>query len=142
MKERVVAAAMLISMISTCASATERIYQDLGGQIGHYLAKYQALRRSGERVVIDGVCASACTMILGIIPRDRICVTLRAVLEFHTAWDYAPSGGQTANTDGNHILWSNYPSSVRSWIKQHGGLREQVVSLSGPELFSMYPACP
>src|SRR5436190_14511282 len=27
-----------------------------------YLAKYQALRASGERVEIDGTCASACTM--------------------------------------------------------------------------------
>ena len=36
------------------------------------------LRKSGQRVVIDGTCASACTLVLGVIPHDRICVTSRA----------------------------------------------------------------
>ena len=142
MKLRAVAAVMLLSMISTNATAAVRIADDRGGQIGLYLAKYHALRTSGEHVVIDGLCASACTMILGIVPRNRICVTQRAVLQFHNAYDFTPSGGQTVNSDGNRILWSNYPSDVRSWIQQHGGLREQVVSLRGQELFAMYPACP
>jgi hypothetical protein len=42
-----------------------RIADDTGGQIGAYLAKYRALKASGERVEIDGTCASACTMLLG-----------------------------------------------------------------------------
>ena len=46
---------------------TVLIADDTGGQIGPYLAKYRALRASGERVEIDGTCASACTMLLGII---------------------------------------------------------------------------
>jgi len=41
---------------------------------------------NGEQVMIDGTCASACTMLLGVIPRNRICVTPRAVLAFHSAW--------------------------------------------------------
>ena len=35
----------------------------------------------GEQVVIDGPCLSACTA-LGVIPRERICVTPRARLGF------------------------------------------------------------
>jgi hypothetical protein len=142
MKARTVIAVMLLSMISSYATAAVTISDDRGGQIGHYLAKFHALRASGEHVVIDGLCASACTMILGIVPRARICATRRAILEFHSAYDFTQSGGQAVNSDGNRILWSNYPSDVRSWIQQHGGLREQVVSLRGPELFAMYPACP
>jgi hypothetical protein len=45
------------------ASSTVRIGNDGGGQIGAYLAKYRALKVSGERVEIDGACASACTML-------------------------------------------------------------------------------
>jgi hypothetical protein len=133
---------LLIMMSIVSASATVRIYEDRGGQIGDYLAKYQALRMSGERVVIDGSCASACTMLLGEIPRNRICVTPRAVLEFHTAWDLTPSGTQIANSAGNKILWSSYPSDVRKWINRHGGLRSQILYLRGPELAAMYPTCP
>jgi hypothetical protein len=117
------------------ASAAVRIYDNPGGQIGAYLAKYHALRLSGERVVIDGPCASACTMLLGVIPRNRICVTSRAVLAFHAAWDPTPSGNQVVNSEGNHILWSSYPPDVRNWISRHGGLGPQIVYLRWPELF-------
>lgn len=141
MKARTLSAILLVMMSGASASATIRIYDDRGGQIGDYLAKYQALRASGEHVVIDGTCASACTMLLGEIPRNRICVTPRAVLEFHTAWDPTPSGNQVVNSAGNQILWSSYPSDVRQWISRHGGLRPQIIYLRGPELAAMYPLC-
>ena len=41
--------------------------------------------QSGERVVIDGPCLSACTLVLSTVPSNRICVTRRAVLGFHAA---------------------------------------------------------
>jgi hypothetical protein len=34
--------------------AAERILDDSGGRIGTYLTKYEELRKSGQRVVIDG----------------------------------------------------------------------------------------
>jgi hypothetical protein len=142
MKSSLVLAAMLLVTVSAApASAAVRITDDRGGQIGEYLTKYHALRASGERVEIDGTCASACTMLLGTIPRDRICVTPRAVLEFHTAWDPTPSGGQVVNSAGNQILMSNYPSAVRQWISRHGGLRSRIIYLRGAELAAMYPPC-
>jgi hypothetical protein len=136
-----IAAAMLLMMNLVPAAATLRISDDRGGQIGNYLAKYQAVKKSGEHVQIDGVCASACTMLLGIIPANRICITSQAVLEFHTAWDPTPSGGQIVNTEGNQILWSHYPENIRNWISRHGGLRPQVLYLRGAELSTMYPTC-
>ena len=133
--------AMLLTLISIAsASATTRISDDPGGEIGAYLAKYQALRASGDRVEIDGSCASACTMLLGVIPRNRICVTPRAVLAFHSAWTPTSEGEQISSA-GNYYLWSNYPSDVRKWIIAHGGLHSQIIYLSGPELTAMYPAC-
>ncbi|MFZ2082616.1 MAG: hypothetical protein WAV38_39360 [Xanthobacteraceae bacterium] len=140
MKTRAMSATMLLLMSISSAFAAVRIYDDRGGQIGEYLAKYQALRVSGEQVVIDGTCASACTMLLGTIPRNRICVTPRAVLEFHAAWDPRPAG-QVVSSAGNHILWSSYPSGVRKWISRHGGLASRIIYLRGPELYAMYPIC-
>jgi hypothetical protein len=80
-------------------------------------------------------------MILGAFPENRLCVTPRAVFEFHAAWDFTPPGGHAVSTAGNQILWSNYPSAIRKWITRHGGLRLQIIYLYGPELNAMYPAC-
>ena len=63
-----------------------RISDDVGGRIGAYVEQYSQVKQNGERVVIDGTCLSACTLVLGIVPRDRICVTRRAMLGFHAAW--------------------------------------------------------
>jgi hypothetical protein len=141
MKVRAALVFMLFLAGMTVASATVRIHDDSGGQIGDYLAKFKALRSSGERVEIDGTCASACTMLLGTIPRNRICVTPQAVLEFHSAWDPAPYGGEVTSEAGNRILWSNYPGPVRKWISRHGGLHSQTIKLSGAALAAMYPTC-
>jgi hypothetical protein len=140
MKAHVVSAAMLLLMSLVSAFATVRISDDRGGQIGEYLARFKALRLSGEHVVIDGTCASACTMLLGIIPRNRICVTPRAALAFHAAWD-PTLGGQVVSNAGSQILWSNYPSYLRKWIIRHRGLRSRMIYLRGPELFAMYSIC-
>ena len=120
--------------------AGERILDDSGGRIGNYLTRYEALRKSGRRVAIDGTCASACTLVVGVIPRDRICVTPRAVLAFHAAWDLSLTGLQI-NAPGTKYLWSHYPDSVRRWITRHGGLRSQTIYLGGRELAAMFSTC-
>ena len=79
-------------------------------------------------------------MLLGVIPRSRICVTPRAVLAFHSAWDPTSTGVQSSNA-GNAHLWANYPGDVRKWIAQHGGLHARIIYLSGRELSAMYPPC-
>ena len=149
MMSRALAAALLPAMMMTVtmtadlaqATGTVTISDDRGGRIGDYLAKYQALKRSGEEVVVDGTCASACTMLLGIIPANRICVTPRAVFEFHAAWDMTPSGGKTISRAGDRVLWSYYPGKVRRWIVRHGGLRTQILFLRDGELAAMFPSC-
>ena len=69
-----------------------RIAEDRGGQIGHYLQAFSMLRSSGERVVVDGNCLSACTLVLGIIPPSKVCATQRARFGFHAAWNFDDSG--------------------------------------------------
>ncbi len=124
------------------ASATVRISGDYGGQIGRYIDRYTALRNSGEQVVIAGPCLSACTLVLGVIPRDRICVTSRARLGFHAAWHYAENRrGTVISADGTQLLMDMYPQDVRSWIAQRGGLSSQLKYLSGRELAAMYQPC-
>jgi hypothetical protein len=134
-------AALTSALTISPASATIRIAGDGGGQIGAYLDRHEAMRQSGERVVIDGPCLSACTMVLGAIPRNRICVTSRAVLGFHAAYDLDQSGRQVTSRGGSSLLMGHYPRHVRSWIARRGGLSPQMKYLGGRELSSMYASC-
>jgi hypothetical protein len=135
-------AAALALSVMTDASATMRIGDDVGGRIGAYVDQYMAARNSGERVVIDGVCLSACTLVLGIVPRNRICVTRRATLGFHAAWMPGPEGRPVPSAVGTQALWEIYPTHVRRWIKARGGLSSKMKFLRGRELMAMYPECP
>ena len=99
MKIAVLAGAVGAAPALSNAHATVRIRADSGGQIGPYLENLVALRSSGERVIIDGPCLSACTMLLGVIPHSRICVTPRARLGFHAAWHPASNGQQVTSRE-------------------------------------------
>src|ERR1700716_2309256 len=121
--------------------AVVRIAEDRGGGVGHYVARYQGLRSSGETVIIDGLCASACTIILGAVSHDKICVTSHATLGFHAAWDFGANGRAITNPEATQMLYSMYPSAVRRWIAQRGGLTPHMIFLRGKQLMSMYRPC-
>lgn len=131
----------LFTATVTSASATMRISEDRGGQIGQYLQNFAALRASGERVVVDGNCLSACTLLLGVIPRDRVCATQRARFGFHAAWMPDPTGRPVTSSMGTQALWRVYPASVRRWINRHGGLSRRMIFLEGRDLAGIIPSC-
>lgn len=134
------AAVLLLAGVGT-SHALMRISDDRGGRIGTYLDKYQELRGSTETVAIDGLCASACTIVLGALPPDRICVTSRANLGFHAAWDVGARGEAVTNAEATRMLYSMYPAKIRRWIAQRGGLKAQMIFLRGRQLNSMYRPC-
>ena len=99
------------------------------------------VRNSGEKVVIDGACLSACTLVLGIVPRNRICVTRKAMLGFHAAWMPGTNGKPVPSAVGTQALWDLYPQNIRHWINSRGGLSSKMMFLRGSELMAMYPEC-
>jgi hypothetical protein len=123
------------------SQAAVRITGDRGGRIGTYVDKYQELRISGETVIIDGLCASACTIVLGAVAHDKICVTTNANLGFHAAWDFGARGRPVTNPEATQMLYSMYPPPVRRWIAQRGGLTPHMIFLRGRELMTMYKPC-
>jgi hypothetical protein len=134
-------AGVVMALAVSTAHAAVRIKADPGGQIGPYLENLVALRGSGERVIIDGPCLSACTMVLGVIPRERICVTPRARLGFHAAWHPGENGRPVPSREATKLLMDIYPQHVRTWISRKGGLSPKMMYLSGRELAAMYPTC-
>jgi hypothetical protein len=134
------AVSVVLAGIGT-SDAAVRIVEDSGGRIGTYVDRYEGVRSSGEKVVIDGYCVSACTIVLGTVPHDKICVTPRARLGFHAAWDIGSNGRKITNPQATQSLYSMYPFEVRHWIDQRGGLTPHMIFLSGRELAAMYRPC-
>jgi hypothetical protein len=138
----VIAPVLMNMLFSSLASAEVRIVGDPGGQVTAYLQKYRAIRDSGQRVVIDGACLSACTLLTAIIPRDRICVTRRAMLGFHAASYYDDTSRTFVPTRaGSRVVMSYYPPAIRRWILAHGGLTPHLIQLRGRALAAMYRTC-
>ena len=133
-------AALLLAGVGASHAAV-RIADDRGGQIGSYVSKFQRLRSSGQSVIIDGLCASACTIVLGALPRDKICVTTHANLGFHAAWDFGTNGRAVTNPEATQMLYSMYPAPVKRWIAQRGGLTPHMIFLRGKQLQTMYKPC-
>jgi hypothetical protein len=132
---------VLAVLMAVDADAAVRISNDKGGQIGPYLDAYVNLRKTGQNVIIDGPCLSACTIVLGVLPRERICVTRRAQLGFHAAWNPGRDGRPVLSQAGTKALWDIYPGEIRAWLKKRGGLKPKMVYLSGSELAAMYRPC-
>ena len=134
-------AAMLLLAGAGTSHAMVRIANDRGGQIGRYLDRNEKMRASGQTIIIDGLCASACTIVLGTIPYNKICVTSNAELAFHAAWDFGRRGRAIPNPEATKELFSMYPPQVQRWIVSRGGLSERTIFLRGRQLAAMYRAC-
>jgi len=134
-----------VVLANTAVRADYRITRDHGGLVDEYKAKYAELRDRGERVVIDGICNSACTLVLGIVPLNRICVTPRARLGFHQAyydkrWTF---GLRVTSSSGTDDMMTVYPVGVQNWIRKQGGLTPDMKRLkNGYELWMIVNPCP
>jgi hypothetical protein len=132
--------AVLIVLVAP-VRAEVRILSSPGGQVGPFLDLFEEVRASGERVVIDGPCLSACTLVLSMIPSERICVTRRAIFGFHAARSIDRRGRTYAEPEASQLVLEAYPTPVRAWIERRGGLTSRLLLLRGRELMAMYRPC-
>jgi hypothetical protein len=139
---------LLICATLALAATTAPVFADIrilgspGGEVGSFIKLFGEMRDTGERVIIDGPCYSACTLVLSTIPKERICVTRRAVLGFHGALLADRRGNiERAPASLNAAVAEVYPQPVQDWIARHGGLRKKMLTLRGAELYHYYPRC-
>ncbi len=140
-----VGAVLLVNAAAAAPAASVRITRDHGGLVEEYKERFARIRDSGQRVVIDGICNSACTLILGIVPMNRVCVTPRASLGFHQAYidKRWTAGIKIASASGTADLLTYYPPALKSWIHRVGGLTLNMKHLkNGPDLWSIIDPCP
>ena len=142
MKWRTVFLGVLLPIaVAQLSDAMTRIAGDMGGPLGEYLLMFAAIRDAGEQVMIDGSCFSACTLVTALVPRDRICITERAMLGFHAGWFENQAGERTTSAAGTRALYQMYPPIIRDWIGRHGGLGKRTIVLEGRELAAIYRYC-
>ena len=138
---RLVMVTAALSAAIAPSRAEVRILASPGGQVGPFLDLFDRVRESGERVVIDGPCLSACTLVLSTVPNERICVTRRAVLGFHAARSIDRRGRMYVEPEASQAVLEAYPAAVRGWISRRGGLTSRLLLLRGRELAAIYPRC-
>lgn len=102
-----------------------------GGSVAEYSAHWADLARKGVNVRIVGPCQSACTVLLGHIPRSRICVTPEASFGFHLAH----------LSSATAALRSAYSSDITAWINAHGGLKQDFIWMRAPDTYRYFHKC-
>jgi len=130
-----------VALTVTSASAMMLITSDRGGLISDYAERFSSARATGERVVIDGACLSACTLVVGILPRDGVCATSKAVLGFHSAWRPTGDRRRVNSLVASHAMLEVYPAELRRWIARRGGLGTRMIFLHGRELAQIVTPC-
>jgi hypothetical protein len=123
--------ALLLSLAGPAAAETIEVSDNHGGSVAVYDSRWAGLAARGVDVKIVGPCQSACTVLLGHIPRSKICVTPSASFGFHLA--ILPSATAT--------LRSAYQSDLTAWIDAHGGLKRDFMWLRAPEIFRFFKKC-
>jgi hypothetical protein len=138
---RAIVALALLLASGAMARAELRIVASSGGEVASYLQLFAMVRQTGERVIIDGPCLSACTLVLSAVPEDHICITRRAVLGFHAARRLDRQGQFYAAPSETRLLASTYPAPIRSWIERNGGLTERPIFMRSRQLATFYRLC-
>ena len=104
-------------MFATAAAADQSVHyvtRDLGGLLLEHTDEFAQWARDGDRVVVDGLCASACTLLLGQ-SRLQVCATDGGMFAFHSA-SY-PGGYSEGAT---LFMWFSYPYRVRQTLLKRG----------------------
>jgi hypothetical protein len=115
-----------------CTRTTCTVRHNPGGEIEVFQRAARELLSEGKRLVIDGVCASAC-VILADIARSNTCVTARAKLQVHQAtvvrFTGQSVGGQRPIAELVRREDPPHSPDIDRWVRSHGGYPAQGVKL-------------
>jgi hypothetical protein len=143
----VAAGLLLIASLQGAAAAVRPLVvtRDGGGLLDEYELRWRRAAAARKPIVIDGPCASACTMFLGIVPLRRVCVTRRAELGFHSGATLNRDGSSSFSAYHTRRLWEPLPDAVKDAVRRGGwdGQSEHpdLVVLRGRELQALLRPC-
>ena len=118
---------------------TTVLYLERGGILHEHIKRWLDLAKSGDDVEIRDQCASACTLIMAFVPRERICFGKYSSLLFH-----AVRNAPDMRIDVSATVWmfNQYPGDIREWLGERGGLAVGDVVASALDLWVLgYRQC-
>jgi hypothetical protein len=124
-------AALLGSAALPARAETIDVYDNHGGRVVEYNARWAGYAQRGVSVRVIGPCKSACTILIGHIPRNRICVTPAARFGFHLA----------KLPHATAMIWNAYPEDIKGWINARGGLQRDFHWMRAPDTFRYFKRC-
>jgi len=105
--------ALVLFAAPASAGGTLRVSGDWGGEVDQRVARIAQMERDGTRVVVSGVCASACTLYLKL---PTTCLTAGARLGFHgpqTDQGFMPLDTFTRYQS---LMAAHYPPRMARWF--------------------------
>ncbi|QOE32128.1 putative secreted protein [Rhizobium phage Paso] len=137
-------------------AADYNIKFDGGGDTQLYVKKAYAIKAKGQRIAINGDCASACVLLLHSQVGNDVCVGPKARLGFHMAWrgdlkarnlDRSKEA-LAASTEVKRIIVAGLPDGLKHkvdaapWPSVYKGAdHNDAYWVSYKVLRSYYPAC-
>lgn len=144
MFRRAVAALGILCLLTTSVPAQYHIVNDTGGILDSYIDKYIALREGRASVVIDGVCLSACALIVGLMDTSQVCVTPRAQLGFHSTSE-VHGDWRRYHAESTRMYFAMLPPAMRELLRTRGwdgnSEHEALIYVEGEELRAFFKAC-
>jgi hypothetical protein len=115
------------------------IKYDEGGEVSKYARRERAWEAEGRRIIVSGLCGSACTMYL---KSPYLCAEPTAQFAFHASHlQYGKLGPKVSDPESNTYMLQWYPSRIQEFIASQGGLTTTPIFLEGRWMQQLVPAC-
>jgi len=105
------------------------VKDDPGGRLDEYYTSLVNLKKAGLGVKLDGLCASACTMIVNTDLNINVCVTQNASLGIHHPFMMSSEGEIGYSIPAivksgqvwSEVFYKKYPDWLRKFIDDNNG---------------------
>jgi hypothetical protein len=124
----------LVYMTLKCTDSPCVVTYNGGGTTLLFLSAAYMARWKKHAVIIDGECASACS-VFADHARQQVCITPKAKFSFHksTWW---------ADGKKNNFITHLYSGDILQWVQSHGGLPEKgFLTMSYNDAKQFWPTC-
>ena len=137
MRQACLAALLALALVTSASAATMSINSwDPGGQIHTYEMWWKRIAALGVTVRVNGPCVSACTMMLWLVPKTRVCITPRAKFGIHMV-----SVDDVPNRRATRSFVKNYPAWVKAWLKTKPRLTDDLTWLYPKDIGNNLKRC-